>query len=171
MKVLQEVFGKVDAPAISAADILHKTEKEQSDVKLQDDFGAEISLRDIELGMNGVARSLISLGVICGDRIAIYGLSYSDSLLLYLAAEQIGINVIHLSGDRSITDQVNEMKPRLTITSKNSEVIKAASFGEFLITKEVEFAGSGNVLAWDAFLSLERFASDWELEKFRVISA
>ncbi len=171
MKVLQEVFGKVESPAISAAEILHKSEKEQIEVKLQDDFGAVISLRDIGLGMNEVARALISIGVVSGDRLAIYGLAYSDSLLLYLAAEQIGVNVIHLSGNRSINDQVNELKPRLTITSKNSEVIRDVSFGEFLITKEEGIACNGSVLSWDAFLGLQRFASEWELEKFRVISA
>lgn len=171
MKVLQEVFGKVESPAITAAEILHKSEQERTDLKLKDDHGAVISLQDIEIRMNEVARSLISLGVICGNRIAIHGLSYSDALLVYLAAEQIGVNVIHLNGEDALTVQLRGLQPRLTICTEQAETLQTGPFGEFLIVKASEFNGSESILTWTTFLGLKRFASEWELERFRVIPA
>ncbi|MEQ9188309.1 MAG: hypothetical protein RLP15_11285 [Cryomorphaceae bacterium] len=171
MKVLQEVFGKVESPAITAAEILHKSEQERSDLKLKDDHGAVISLQDIEIRMNEVARSLISLGLICGNRIAIYGLSYSDALLVYLAAEQIGVNVVHLGENGPLTDQLRNLQPRLTICAEQTETLQMGPFGEFLIIKANELNGSESILTWTTFLDLKRFASEWELERFRIIPA
>ncbi len=168
MRVLQEIFGEIEKPEITVTDLLTKNEELQ-DLQVQDGRGEVTSIGAIGEQINDVARSMISLGLVEGNTIAINDLSYDDALLVYFAAEQIGVNVVNVTGE-SIVGRLSEVRPRITVSRRATEDAVVASTGEFLILREGEGDGA-STLDWNSFLSLRSFATAWELNKFRVISA
>ena len=171
MKELKEVFGHIESPVLRAADILDRTFEIKEETMLQDDRGSVFSLLDIESKMNDVARALLAIGVVAGDRIAIVNLDYADAILLQLGAEQIGVNVVNVSSDGTSFGQITHVKPRITFSQDIHDVVLQSAFGEYLIVKEGLVEDGDSMLHWDTFLSLKRFATEWELERFRVFAA
>jgi hypothetical protein len=169
MKAMQEVFGTWDAPALKASEILDQSSQVKTSLVLMTEEGQAISMIEFEAQMNAIARSMIAIGVSANDTIFVGGLSYKDALLVYLAAEQIGVNVVNVDSVKEET--LLNIKPRLSVVREEVFVKSKFAFGDFLILQEASDEHGSNAISWTDFLDLSRFATDWELERLRVIPA
>jgi hypothetical protein len=156
MKEIREVFGALDDLSVRAAAILDQTIIEKQDEVFKVNTLESWSMADVESSMNTAARALIALGVVTGDLIVVDGLDYSDSLVLHLAAEQIGVNVDRVS----------------TTKGKGAKVCFGKADRNMMTT---EFnvrtpGGDGEGIDWEEFMALSRFVSEWELNRCRVIA-
>ena len=174
MKALQEVFGRVDAPAINAAQLLEEATI-KSDQEFQDPKGEVLSFAHLKDQMNELTMSMISLGVVAGDKVLIHALGYRDALLVFLAAEQLGVNVINLGEQPLEIVPIKDHRARLLIASKLTEGFSAKEKEvrscEFLVERESSADTMSEALSWNQFTRLSKYTTEWELERFRVIEA
>lgn len=183
MTELKEAFGTLEAPQELASLLFDSFKRSELDDKLQT-AGNTFSLDVIEHEMNSITRSLVSLGASSGETIAIYGFDYSDALNLYLAAGQVGVNVVNLSNIKEMTalnEGIQTSKARFVFFADSSaaalgndfqdqlNLSQKTMFPEYAITKGVKNINIATVLTWDHFLGLERFASNWEIGLLRVV--
>ncbi|MDB4104751.1 hypothetical protein N9545_04425 [Salibacteraceae bacterium] len=183
MTELKEVFGSLNVPQELASSFFNSEKRKSIEQKLAS-AGNAFSLDAIESDMNALTRSLLSLGASHGDNIAIYGIDYSDALNLYLAAGQVGVNVVNLSSSNNIVEfheEVARSKSRFVFFAESAHsefgegylddlfITATNGFPECAIVKGKKNNNQGVVITWNEFQKLERFATNWEVGLLRVV--
>lgn len=144
------------------------------------------ALQDLETEIENCAKSLVAVGLEKGNRVGVYEATVNEWIVLYGAAQKIGVELINVGREFSSEETMlylNKNKCRVLFASANARIYLkdlVAAFSdnkvvglstEFIVLfEQKESAGINNLITYEAFKNLAKYTSDWELNRLRKLA-
>lgn len=146
-----------------------------------------MAIADIAAQVDACAKSFVAIGLDKGNKVGVYDATATEWLLLYSAANKLGIELVHIGREYSSEEtmlHLNKSKCRVLFASANAQIYLkdlvskfneskvVGLFTEFVVLLDTDrSAGLNNVISYEAFKNLAKYTSDWELNKLKKFVA
>ncbi|MDP4844136.1 MAG: AMP-binding protein [Salibacteraceae bacterium] len=146
-----------------------------------------MAIADIAAQVDACAKSFVAIGLDKGNKVGVYDATTSEWLVLYGAANKLGIELVHIGREYSSEEtmlHLSKSKCRVLFASANAQIFLkdliakfterkvVGLFTEFVVLLDADkSAGLNNVISYDAFKNLAKYTSDWELNKLKKFAA